>query len=84
MDWHRTSNYSVACGPYAVSHATVLEFDTGELADRYSAWCGLDLLEQPRETSRPAKLLGIRRTAAEAKALCEAHLAANPQETPSC
>lgn len=68
MRWHKTSNYSVAAvdADYAVSRAVVVNDISGELEDRFSAWFGPDLLQQPRETSRPAELLGILRTAAEA------------------
>jgi hypothetical protein len=77
MNWHRTSDYSVAANEadYAVARSVVLDFDSGELVDRFSAWFGMDLLAQPRATSRPAELLGIRATAAEAKALCATHWA---------
>jgi hypothetical protein len=78
MRWHKTSPYSIAAveADYAVSRAQVIDDMSGELVDRYSAWVGPDLLAQPRETARPAQLLGIRRSAAEAKALCETHAAA--------
>jgi hypothetical protein len=79
MTWHRTSSRSVASGPYAVSRSTVLDATTGGLVDRYSAWHGLDLAEQPRGAPcQPAELLGIRGSAAEAKALCEAHRGRSP------
>lgn len=78
MNWHKTSTYSIAAveADYAVSRAQVIDDLSGELVDRYSAWFGPDLLAQPRATARPAQLLGIRHTAAEAKALCETHRAA--------
>jgi hypothetical protein len=74
--WRRSSAYSVTAGEqgeYAVSRATVLDATTGCLVERFSAWYGLDLLEQERATARPAQLLGIFGSAGEAKALCEAH-----------
>jgi hypothetical protein len=76
MVWRRSSAYSVTAGEqgeYAVSRATVLDATTGGLVERFSAWYGLDLLEQERTTARPAQLLGIFGSAGEAKALCEAH-----------
>jgi hypothetical protein len=76
MVWRRSSAYSVTAGEqgeYAVSRATVLDATTGGLVERFSAWYGLDLLEQERATARPAQLLGIFGSAGEAKALCEAH-----------
>lgn len=79
--WRKTSPYSIAAvgTDYAVSRALVPDPDTQELVDRFTAWHGPELLAQPRETSRPARILGVRRTAAEAKALCEEHLR---EETP--
>jgi hypothetical protein len=75
LTWHRTSAYSIASaeGDYAVCRTVGLDTHSGELVERFSAWYGLDLLEQPRETAHPAELLGIRPSAAAAKALCVAH-----------
>lgn len=75
--WRRTSPYSIAAvgTDYAVSRARVPDPETHALVDRFTAWHGPELLAQPRETARPARILGVRGTAAEAKALCEAHLA---------
>lgn len=75
VKWHKTSDYSAASGEYAISMAVIPHRETGVLEHRFAAWYGPDLLEQPREKARPAELLGIRATAAEAKALCGAHLA---------
>jgi hypothetical protein len=82
MRWVRSSAYSVACEDYGVSKATVLDLETGELAERFSAWYGPDLLAQPRATARPATLLGIRQSAAEAKALCATHQAERGRAAP--
>lgn len=73
LAWLKTSARSIASGTYAVSCATVLDEATGELVERYSAWFGPDLLAQPRETSKPAQLLGVCDTAQAAKDLCEGH-----------
>ncbi len=76
MMWHKTSPYSIAAGEqgeYAVSRATVLDTATRALVDRFSAWYVLPQPEESRYTGRPAQLLGIRQSAAEAKAVCQAH-----------
>jgi hypothetical protein len=75
--WRKSSEHSIAAvgADYAVSRATILDLATHTLVDRFSAWFGPNLLDQPRETSRPAELLGIRTSAAEAKALCLEHQA---------
>jgi hypothetical protein len=75
LNWRRTSAHSIAAEgtDYAIARATVHDGETGALAERFTAWHGPLLREQPRETSRMPTLLGVRRTAAEAKALCLAH-----------
>lgn len=81
LRWHRTSDYSIAAvgTDYAVSRTVGLDTHSGELVERFSAWCGLDLAEQPRGIPcHPAELLGIRASAAAAKALCELHRSQQP------
>ena len=75
MRWHKTSPYSIAAvdADYAVSRTHVMDDVSGELVDRFTAWHGLGLSEQPKGRGVPPSILGIRHTAAEAKALCEAH-----------
>jgi hypothetical protein len=71
LRWHRTSAYSIAAAgtDYAVSRTVCLDTHSGELVDRFSAWVGPLLSEQPR---------GIRASAAAAKALCELHRSQQP------
>lgn len=87
LTWRRSGPYQMtayrgeARTDYAVSRALVLanpDTDAHQLVARYTAWHGPDLLEQPRETSRPARILGVRDTAEAAMALCAAHLQATP------
>lgn len=75
LTWRRTSAYSIAADgtDYAVSRAVVLDVETGELADKFTAWHGKNLIDQPRETARPARILSVCRTEEEARALCERH-----------
>lgn len=71
--WRRTSATSIAAGPlYAVSRALV-PGDGGQLVERFTAWYGPDLLAQPRETSKPAALLGVFASANAAKTACKVH-----------
>ena len=79
MRWRKSSEHSVVAvdTDYAVSRATILDQATHTLVDRFSAWYGPNLLDQPRATARPAELLGIRPSAAEAKDLCLDHQANN-------
>lgn len=52
--------------PFAVSKALVLDLETGELVEKFSAWRG-----EPLVTGGPMPtLLGVFLTAEEAKARC--------------
>jgi len=75
LQWIRDGQYCVrAVGTdYAVSRSTVQDEATRAMVTRYCAWHGPDLDDQPRETARPAQLIGVCASAADAKALCELH-----------
>jgi hypothetical protein len=81
LRWHRTSDYSIAAAgtDYAVSRTVGLDTHSGELVERFSAWVGPLLSEQPRGIPcQMPTLLGIRASAAAAKALCELHQSQQP------
>jgi hypothetical protein len=68
----KTSNWSIRAkdAPFAVSKALVLDLETGELVERFSAWRG-----EPLAPGGPMpRLLGIFGSAAQAKACCSALL----------
>ncbi len=74
--WHRTSAYSIAAfgTDYAVSRAVCLDTCSGELVERWSAWVGPPAPEPPRgHQAKMPELLGVRASAAAAKALCDQH-----------
>jgi hypothetical protein len=68
LRWVKTSNYSIRAkdAPFAVSKALVLDRETGELVERFSAWRG-----DPLSAGGPMpRLLGVFDSAAQAKACC--------------
>lgn len=74
LHWLRSSPWSIRArgARYAVSRSRVLDLETGELADRYSAWHGEALDPSRRDIPMP-ELLGIDGDPAAAKARCAEH-----------
>lgn len=64
LDWKRVSNYCIKSGRYLVSKARVLDVETGELVDTFTAWAG---------EKRLCMYRGAKDGAAMAKAACAAH-----------
>jgi hypothetical protein len=69
--WVKSSPWSIRAvdAPFAVSKALVLDLETGELVEKFSAWRVND--PEPGERHKPMPtMLGVFLTAAEAKARC--------------
>jgi hypothetical protein len=69
LKWQRVSPYAIRAEglPYGVSVALLPQ------GQRYTAWYGPLLREQPPGGVRPAQMIGIYLSGDEAKAACEAH-----------